>query len=100
MPHRYPILRLVSPVAALAAVGSLLAGAGALVVLPTVGFFQGWPLSGLGQGLAFAAAGALAAFVFAAVGEGSELLLELKAAIDSRHDTAADGESEPRVARS
>lgn len=100
MPYRYPILRLVSPIAALAAVGSLLTGAGALVVLPTVGFFQGWPLSGIGQGLACAAAGALAAFVFAAVGEASELLLELKAGNDSRRDAASDVETEPRVTRS
>jgi len=101
MSRQFPILRLLGPIAALAAGLSLVTGLAVGLVLTVKGVAGGRVIGGLIDGVATAVAGLAAAFIAAALGEVAELLLELHSRLPfSEHpnDRPGGGEASARRA--
>lgn len=79
MPSRFPILRLLVPIAALGCGLSLLAGVVAAITLFVLGVAAGRTFGGVIDGVAAAAGGVGGAFCLAAVGEAAQAVLEIHA---------------------
>ncbi|NDC54031.1 MAG: hypothetical protein EBZ74_06985 [Planctomycetia bacterium] len=97
MPRHFPILRLVVPLAAVAAGLSVLVGVVAAVAFLIAGIVGGRVGGGVVNGVAAAAAGAVVAFCSAALGEAAEILLDIHARLEAerREPAAEQGPSPP-----